>query len=122
MSDTLGNGQTLEQGSFLRSSNGKYYAVIQSDGNFVLYTSKDFVPSNAAWSTKTNGKGTGPYKITVQDDGNLVIYDNNNEAIWATNTNGIGSKPYRLEMQDDRNLVIYDVNGHSTWASGTDIK
>mmetsp|Transcript_13856 Transcript_13856/g.12562 ORF Transcript_13856/g.12562 Transcript_13856/m.12562 type:complete len:120 (-) Transcript_13856:128-487(-) len=118
MSDTLGNGQTLEQGSFLRSSNGKYYAVIQSDGNFVLYTSKDFVPSNAAWSTKTNGKGTGPYKITVQDDGNLVIYDVNSP-IWASDTYHKGTSPYRLIIQNDRNLVLYDSGNTATWAAGS---
>ena len=33
----LYSGKVLNAGDYLRSVNGKYYAVLQSDNNFVIY-------------------------------------------------------------------------------------
>jgi len=121
MSATLGNGQTLTQGNYLASPNNSYFAVMQSDGNFVLYTSRDWRPVNAVWASNTYGRGIGPYRVTMQDDGNLVVYDSRNTALWASNTYRKGANPHRLIMQSDRNLVIYDGNNSPTWASNTNI-
>ena len=54
------------------------FAVMQTDGNFVIYGFPGPV-----WATGTNGKGN--CFITMQDDGNLVIYEVN-APVWATNT------------------------------------
>ncbi len=43
-------------------------AVMQGDGNFVIYGFPE-----AVWSTNTAGKGN--CFITMQDDGNLVVYE-----------------------------------------------
>ena len=117
---TLYNNQTLNTGDYLSSGNG-YYAVMQQDGNFVLYQTQLWIPQNAIWASGTNGKGVPPTKITMQDDGNLVIYDTYNTATWASNTYEKGTKPHKLVMQPDRNLVIYDGSGQPTWATGTNI-
>jgi hypothetical protein len=57
------------------------HAVMQNDGNFVLYNNTG-VP---AFATATDGH-PGSY-IVIQDDRNLVVYDPNNKPLWATGTN-----------------------------------
>jgi hypothetical protein len=102
----------LNQDEKLVSSNGKYTAMMQSDGNFVIYAG-----SSAIWATGSNGKGVAPYKLAMQADVNLVVYGSSN-AIWASGPRG-GTAPYTLIMQDDGNLVIYDSSNRAVWASGT---
>jgi hypothetical protein len=107
--DTLLAGLSLPQGVPLRSENGAYFLVVQPDGNLVAYTSCDFRPTNAFWSSATQGKGTGPYRLALQHDGNLVLYDRFDKATWATGTHAgaqSGARD-RLVLQSDRNLVLY---------------
>jgi hypothetical protein len=60
---------------------GAAVALMQDDGNFVLYTSG----GTAVWSSVTGGIGCGAY-LAVQNDGNLVVYDGSGTAHWASNT------------------------------------
>ena len=105
----------------LVSPNGLYRAVMQADGNFVIYDQS----SKAIWATNTNGQQHAPYSFDVQGDGNVVLYAdgcNSNtqcHVTWASNTNGKGVGPYYLIMQNDGNLVVYDSTGAATWASNT---
>ncbi|MBF6071938.1 LysM peptidoglycan-binding domain-containing protein [Nocardia farcinica] len=55
-------------------------AVLQHDGNFVLYKGAD-----AAWSTETNGKSAD--RLVVQADRNVVLYGTDGTALWASGTN-----------------------------------
>ncbi|HEV2059955.1 MAG TPA: hypothetical protein VGR11_11410 [Solirubrobacteraceae bacterium] len=55
-------------------------AVMQGDGNFVLYH-RGWTP---LWSSGTYGN-PGSY-IVLQNDGNLVIYAPGGRALWATGT------------------------------------
>ncbi|MBF6386096.1 LysM peptidoglycan-binding domain-containing protein [Nocardia farcinica] len=55
-------------------------AVLQHDGNFVLYKGAD-----AAWSTETNGKSAD--RLVVQADRNVVLYGTDGAALWASGTN-----------------------------------
>ncbi len=57
-------------------------AIMQHDGNFVIYDSSN----TSLWHTGTHGKGKAPYRLVLQKDGNLVIYDGNNKGIWSSNT------------------------------------
>ncbi|MFT3715192.1 MAG: LysM peptidoglycan-binding domain-containing protein [Gordonia sp. (in: high G+C Gram-positive bacteria)] len=112
MSDTLNVGDSLSADQSLTSNNGKYTltlqkdgnlvlndggkpvwasqtngkkverAVMQDDGNFVLYTGKN----EGVWSTKTSGQNA---KLVVQDDRNVVVVIDGQNA-WATKT-GDGS-------------------------------
>jgi lambda family phage minor tail protein L len=81
----LNVGETLNEGDAIVSSNGWYRALMQADGNFVVYN-KANVP---VWQTGTN-RGDGTWRITMQADGNLVIY-NGSTAFWASNTVGTAS-------------------------------
>jgi SpoIID/LytB domain protein len=110
-----GQGSTLRApghlaaGQALRSANGRYQAVLQSDGNFVVYG-----PGHALWGTRTQAAGAS---LALQSDGNLVLYDAAGRPRWASGTAGSGS-PNALIMQDDGNLVLYAPRG-AVWASGS---
>ena len=93
--------------------------IMQRDGNFVVYTSPDFSPVNAQWSSNSTGQGQQPFRLIMQDNGNLLICDVNNRQIWSTHTAGKGVKPHYLVMQIDRSLVLYDGHHQSIWASNT---
>lgn len=54
-------------------------AVLQSDGNFVLYAG-----DRGEWSTETDGKSAD--RLTVQPDRNVVLYGTDGAALWAANT------------------------------------
>jgi hypothetical protein len=122
--DKIQSQGDLHEDQFLRSVNGKWFAVMQEDGNFVIYSNKKgkpkpkFKSKNATWSSNTHGKGKRHYKLRVQNDGNVVVYDGEEKPIWATDTWNKGKGPYTLVLQDDGNLVLYDSTSTSTWASG----
>ena len=113
---------TLTVAQILTSPSGRFVAVMQADGNFVVYNQ-----GAPVWASNTNGQGSAPFNLIMQSDGNLVVYaaTQNCEAntactpTWASNTAGIGTGPYNLAMQDDGNLVIYDSTNTATWATGT---
>ena len=115
---------TLAQGERIDSANKKYFAVMQDDGNFVVYSTppqngKD--KNNPIWdsgSYKIQPK-TAPYKLIMQGDGNAVIYDANRKVLWASNTDKKGTPPYNFIMQDDGNLVLYDSKKSPIWNSNT---
>lgn len=110
-------------------------AVLQADGNLVIYTN-----NIATWSTGTvtydqsglantsiiNGQSLLPgqslytanrfYELRLQEDGNLVLYSPN-RAIWASGTNG--RKIDKLVVQGDGNVVLYDASWKPIWSSTT---
>jgi hypothetical protein len=109
--DTLHGGQGLGAGQTLLSSDRRFAAEMQSDGNFVVYK-----PGRVAiWSSKTNGKGG--VRLEMQGDGNLVVYNAARKPLWASGTNGKGA--VRAVMQSDGNLVLYTSNLKAIWASNT---
>jgi len=65
----LGEGETLEAGQFVVSSDGLFKMVMQADGNLVVYAVG--LPG-ALWSSRTAGD-PGAF-ATMQADGNLVVY------------------------------------------------
>ena len=108
MGDRLQDGEKLEVGQKLTSSNGAYEVVLQDDGNLVLHAA-----GVAVWSTETNGEKV--VRAEVQKDGNFVLYTAD-KPVWHTDTKG--AKDVRLILQDDRNLVLYGFDGPA-WSSGT---
>ena len=92
-------GQYLSTDDYLVSDNGQYFAIMQGDGNFVLYRGSG--PSNNLgyiWAIRHTALPTGPYFAIMQNDGNFVVYkgtgpSNNLGFVWATNTvAGVGEK------------------------------
>jgi hypothetical protein len=108
------------------------YAVMQADGNLVVYSADRRV----LWSTGTNGN-SGAY-TALQDDGNLVVHfrGSTSDALWSTGSyarsrtiaSGQTLKAgwwtqatyTRLVMQPDGNLVMYRRrDGKTLWSSRT---
>ena len=107
--DVVTVSQQLNVGDGIRSADGRYILVMQSDGNLVLYS-----PSRAVWASNTNG--TGANTLIMQSDGNLVLYSPSRGAVWASNTAGSGGNV--IVMQSDGNLVLYSPS-RAPWASNT---
>lgn len=99
----------------LVSANQQYAAIMQSDGNFVVYAATSPTSAHPIWASGTAGH---PRSIlAAQSDGNIVIYTSG-RPIWASGSNGHAAA-YFLVMQDDGNLVEYTGNGTPVWATGT---
>ncbi len=116
LGSTISKDAKISTGDYLRSSDWRYFLVMQSDGNLVLYTAGR---TQALWSSDTAGKG-GKY-VLMQADGNLVMYGDNG-AIWASDTDGKGKGIPSLALQSDGNMVLYDTVTYAIWASDTDGK
>lgn len=113
--DRCANGLTLYEGQPIRSPNGQYKFLVQSDGNVVLYHG-----AAALWASDTHGRGQGPYRLCMQTDSHLVAYDRNNTAIWASGVHGKGAPGAHLVVQDDGNVVVYDGANAAMWCTRTD--
>ena len=112
--DKLTAGSELSGGQSLVSSNGWFTAVMQADGNFVIYTKPeptyDFYNNWASNSVR----GLGDYKLVMQGDGNLVIYDNSvsrddyngGSVLWSPNVHKIGPVT-SLTRQNDGTAAIW---------------
>lgn len=105
--DTLPTGTRLRPGQSLWSTSGEYTAVMQNDGNFVVYRS-------GGMPIYATGTGVPNSTVAMQGDGNLVVYTPTGVAKWASNT--AGNSGVRLVMQDDGNLVLYS-GGTALWSS-----
>jgi hypothetical protein len=111
------------------------FAMLQNDGNFVIYDSDD----QAIWNTGVVGNANA--RLSVQNDGNLVLYRASGSVIWTTNTafarpsacktltgrhqlapgdelRSCDGRNY-LTFQTDGNLVLYRDFGGVLWASNT---
>ncbi|MGW7006889.1 hypothetical protein ACWGCW_29775 [Streptomyces sp. NPDC054933] len=77
-------------GSSRTNGNPGAYAVIRTDGNFVVYKSTGGPGKGGAlWASGTSGH-SGAYAV-VQNDGNLVVYRSGGGpatggALWASGT------------------------------------
>ncbi|MBN9611868.1 MAG: hypothetical protein J0H64_00085 [Actinobacteria bacterium] len=105
--DSLPAGAVLSVGKSLYSQDGKYFAVMQADGNFVKYSSL----AGAQWASNTSGSGANA--VTMQGDGNLVVYAGSAPK-WSSGTTG--RQNAALVLQNDGNLVVYSDNS-PIWAS-----
>jgi len=105
----------FRKGEKLVSPDGKNHAILQTDGNFVVY-----VHDKPKWASKTIDKG---HFLILQEDDNLVLYDQAKKPRWATNTTKQGGgKKLKLLIQNDGNLVLYDSDWKALWATGTKVE
>jgi hypothetical protein len=105
--EKLPSGRVLPVGRGVRSLNGAYTLLQQTDGNLVLYRGK-----TALWSTET-GRHPGAYAV-MQADGNLVVYTEDKKPLWESNT--ARHPGASLSVQDDGNLVIYGTDKKALWS------
>jgi hypothetical protein len=106
--DHFVRGFTMRAGDSVKSSNGSYILIMQSDGNLVIYRSG----SGAIWSSRTNGS-SGASAI-FQSDSNFVVYRSGKSPCHSSTTNSGGTIMY---MQNDGNLVMYSSSGQAVWDS-----
>lgn len=123
----LRSGEILSVNQTLNSPNRLFFAVMQNDGNFVVYRGSG--PSDVRydqWATKTNQSSISKFFAAMQADGNFVVYrgtsfSDNRGAVWSSQTNTTPGS-FFLSMQDDGNLVIYkgkpEQPGSATWNTG----
>lgn len=107
--DILVHGEWMSRGQKLTSANGRYAAVMQHDGNFVIYDN-----GTAVWWSGTYGVDHAA--LTLQTDGNLVIYRPEGGHVYASNTFASNQKS-TLVMQDDGVLVLYTAGVAKWWRS-----
>jgi hypothetical protein len=107
--DRLMSGQQLSPDEYIESADGSYAAVMQGDGNLVVYG-----PAGAIWASGTAVAGTS---LVMQGDGNLVAYRPNAQPVWHTFTSDRSDA--LVKMQDDGNLVVYRTDGTPLWASAS---
>lgn len=118
---SLQNGERLFAGNFLKSKNGLFYALMQEDGNFVVYRGDLFktkppgYEKTALWSvwpaSQAPGGGTG-YHIFMQTDGNLCIYRQDPHAVpWCCpkTMDNRGTDGRFLELWDNGRLDIHNI-------------
>ncbi|XP_034003715.1 lectin-like [Trematomus bernacchii] len=94
----LSGNDELRKGDSLVSNNGRFKAVFQEDGNFVVY---GWTP---VWASDTYGSDA--FRLIMQNDCNLVIYNNGGKALWDTRSNGAKTDVCRLQLTDDGKLVV----------------
>mmetsp|Transcript_23924 Transcript_23924/g.20913 ORF Transcript_23924/g.20913 Transcript_23924/m.20913 type:complete len:505 (-) Transcript_23924:87-1601(-) len=95
----------LTSGQGLRSSNSEYIAVMQSDGNFVIYQDGVNTPifhTNTALAPETEN-----YAVLQSSDGNLVVYNIDGSIKYSAGISSNGDPVKFLRMRDDGNLVAY---------------
>jgi hypothetical protein len=109
---TLYPGWQLHPGIQLVSWDGRFRAVMQHDGNFVLRDPNN----NAMWASHTYGE----YNYAqMQHDGNFVIYDRDAWGPFPVCATGTFVPGTYMRMQTDGNLVMYRPNGTAIWATGS---
>lgn len=100
-------GETLEQGEYLISPNGRFIAVLDGENELAVCSSR-----GKLWTSGTQGaKGEGQVRLDGHGPVALVGADQ----AWNTKRPGAVS----LVMQDDGDLVAYDAAGQTLWASDT---
>jgi hypothetical protein len=106
VTDTLFAGQTLRPVHQLTSANGRFRAVMQSDGNFVGYG-----PQGVVWAIGSTGAGN---RLALQGDGNAVLYGANDSVKWNSGTRGSG---LRLGVNNSGSLIIVAKDDSVLWTS-----
>jgi hypothetical protein len=117
----LQSGAQLVAGQYLVSTNGRFKAVMQGDGNFVVYDG-----GRALWASMQNWGAPGSATISMQGDGNLCMYPTTETRYGGSNwcsyqrLNIPLYGNHKLIMQDDGNLVMYKSDGVTAlWNSNT---
>ena len=106
-----GKTDSLGVGDILCSPNRQFWAVLQGDGNFVVYKYR----AGAKWSSETNGR-VKPARLSIQTDGNLVLYGTTNDK-WCTGVTPYSKGDHRLVLDNNGNLSVVNTDGIKIWSS-----
>ena len=105
-SSVLGDGQRLQPGVFLTSSDGRYCLTMQSNGGLVESVATS---GRALWTAPGTAGHPGAWAVQ-QGDGNLVVYpQGGGNALWSSGSAGHSDDGHWFTgLQPDANLVVYD--------------
>jgi len=110
----LSSDTPLPSGGFIVSNNRKYFAILQTDGDFAVYHGEGPRPSGAVlWSTGTK-RQAGTYRAMMQDDANFCLsqVDAKGKSVWMWDTRPLGpAGAYFVCVDDDGTLSIYHGTG-----------
>lgn len=109
-SDTLHRNDRLNVGEMITASNRVYEAVMQHDGNFVIY---DRDAKRATWATNTCGQRATHFVVSAA--GGVEVLDGQS-VVWAADLVSGGSAA-KLVLESDGSLVAYDDEGIVVWSS-----
>ena len=109
-------GAQLNKGELLTSWSGRFKAVMEQEGNFVLYVGKRVLWTTNSTTTATNAAKSG-FQLVMQNDGNLALLDLNGDQVWASLTNSFRSRADYLICADDGNLVLFNNNSMPVWST-----
>ena len=111
--DILHADETLNVDDTLTSTDGRFFLVMQADGNLVLYKHGQ---AGAKWASGSNGNV--PCQAIMQGDGNFVLYDKDHGVVWASDSDGFPGA--FVAVQSDGNMVVYSPLHQVLFASDTD--
>ncbi|KAJ3042411.1 hypothetical protein HDV00_007367 [Rhizophlyctis rosea] len=96
-----------------------WHALLQVDGNLVLYDKEAIADSNVYWATNTGGVGAYSHQLILQTNGNLDLLDGDNVLLWqAKNPNPVANMTYKAFVRYvDGALVVQDRNNQTIWCS-----
>ncbi|MCJ1333351.1 hypothetical protein MMC10_010046 [Thelotrema lepadinum] len=126
---TAGGFSVAASSSPFLTANGVTY-FLQTDGNFVAYTTAASGTRTAVFNSGTAGHNcvagsTASCQLAFQSDGNLVLYVGST-AVWATNTNAATGTPGKtlalygsyLPGSVIQYVEVYDAAGNTRYSSG----
>ena len=99
---TAKSNTCLNSSQCLSSKNRLYRAIMQPDGNFVVYDNRTGT-DKAIFNTGTQGNN-GAF-LALQQDGNLVVYQGK-KPVFNTGTSSSSYDDYKLSLGDDGVLTL----------------
>jgi hypothetical protein len=119
---SIATNQVLFVGDYLASINGKFWAIMQDDGNFVVYEGSSTntrrylwgsIQAASPWKNGYRSDRSQRYFAVMQNDGNFVVYQgtpNRKRYLWgsaqAASYQTMGGD-YAAELSDDGNFCVY---------------
>ncbi|KAG2483129.1 hypothetical protein HYH03_017975 [Edaphochlamys debaryana] len=83
--DTLHSGEQLGAFDCLTSRSGRHTAIMQGDGNLVLYRhAQPEQWASAPWASGTAGQGDFPHRFKLMEHGGMVVFDAGGRALWRS--------------------------------------
>jgi hypothetical protein len=114
--------------------NGQARALMQQDGNFVIYITQTWVESSIkkessspVWASQIV-RGNGQFCVTLKSNCNLIYVENKNISVerrdvWESRTAlDHDSADCTLTLGDDQNMKLFNGEGSKIWESGTAAK
>ena len=112
---TAKSNTVLKGTQCISSKNRNYRAIMQNDGNFVVYQ-KIGNTEKVRWHTHTSGNN-GAF-LALQQDGNLVVYSRNHQPLFNPGTSSSSFANYKLSLGDDGVLrLVRKSDNRQIWTS-----